>query len=248
MNPKDVDGGIAQLRLSIKRNTMRKPLKPRPRRKPKRRPRRKPRLDGSFPRSMPALSQLRKQSWGILHLVPVDDLPLMADDASDGMKCLRSLQEQGLLEPLQDCTPYLQSHVASRLVSARMSGEDSLQVPESLQYAIDNRHPQLAEEAFKALDGLRPAAKAGAAPRKLKRSLAAPSGIRRLLGGANCSSSKAHFVAFKGSPFLTSKTSCLCLLQLGFQSASKSRPVSVSACMLRLPSRTHDLSRAASEF
>ena len=55
--------------------------------------------------------------------------------------------------------------MASRLVNARLAGEDSLQIPEVLQYAVDNGHPQLAEEASRALDGLTPADKAGAAPR-----------------------------------------------------------------------------------
>ena len=94
-----------------------------------------------------------------------DDLPLAGEEASQRLQCLRSLQDQGLLDPLQDCTPYLRSHVSSRLVNARLSGEDSLQVPEILQYAIDHGHPQLAEEASKALDSMSPTTKAGAALR-----------------------------------------------------------------------------------
>ena len=73
-----------------------------------------------------------------------DDLPLTGEDASQRLQCLRSLQDQGLLEPLKDCTSYLRSHVASRLVNARLSEEDSLQVPETLQHAVDHGHPQLA--------------------------------------------------------------------------------------------------------
>ena len=71
-----------------------------------------------------------------------------------------------MLEPLQDCTPYLQSHVACRLVNARMSGEDSLQVPEILQYAI-GRLPRL-------LTACCPRQKRGQRPRRLRLSLATP--------------------------------------------------------------------------
>ena len=52
--------------------------------------------------------------------------------------------------------------MASRLVNARLAGEDSLQVAEALQYAVDNGHPQLAEEASRALDAITPDEKAGA--------------------------------------------------------------------------------------
>ena len=102
-----------------------------------------------------------------------DDLPLAGEEASQRMQCLRSWQDQGLLDPLQDCTPYLRSHVSSRLVNARLSGEDSLQVPEILQYAIDHGHPQLAEEASKALDSMSPTIKAGQRPGTM-RPLSAP--------------------------------------------------------------------------
>ena len=150
-----------------------------------------------------------------------DDLPLAGEEASQRLKCLRSLQDQGLLDPLQDCTPYLRFHVSSRLVNARLSGEDSLQVPEILQYAVDHGHPQLAEEASKALDSMSPTTMAGAAPRDDEATF---SSTRWDAEGIGRGELQLHQVPFEASAVflsLTFRINCHFHHRLGFRSLLK---------------------------
>ena len=96
----------------------------------------------------------------------------------------------------------LRSHVASRLVNARLSGKDSLQVPEILQYAVDHGHPQLAEEASKTLDHLSPATKAGAAPGMLRPHSAGLVGMQKVSDVESFSCIRALFRGLGSLPLV----------------------------------------------
>ena len=206
INPKDVDGRIAQLRAQHQAEQDEKVSEAKAKAKAKAKG--KTKAGWLVPEEYMGPVTAQEAELGDLALGPdhswhqsyrngscTDDLPLTGEDASQRLQCLRSLQDQGLLEPLKDCTPYLRSRVASHLVNARLSGEDSLQVPEILQYAVDHGHPQLAEEAFKTLDHLSPAAKAGAAPRDVE---AAFSGTRWDAEGLGRGELQLHQGPFRG--------------------------------------------------
>ena len=77
----------------------------------------------------------------------VDQIPLVAEDPAKRAACYEALKSSGILEPVSARSDYLRSHVASRLVNARLAGDLQLDVEAILRDALDHGHPQLAEEA-----------------------------------------------------------------------------------------------------
>ena len=80
-----------------------------------------------------------------------DDTPIQDPTATERLRIYREILEEGLLAPLAAFTPYLQSHVAARLVNARLDGTP-LTLQEVLVTAADEGHPHLAQEAQACLE------------------------------------------------------------------------------------------------
>ena len=180
VNPKDVDGRIAQLRAQHVADQDEKTAEGKAKAKAKAKAKEKTKAGWLIPEEYAGPVTQLEEELGDLALGPdhswhqsfrqashIDQQPVGGDEPSQRLECLQQLKDQGHLAPLQGCSTYLQAHVTSCLVNARLAGEDSLQVAEVLQYAVDNGHPQLAEEASRVLDAITPDEKAGAAPLRL---------------------------------------------------------------------------------
>ena len=80
-----------------------------------------------------------------------DDTPVQDPTATERLRVYREILEEGLLSPLAAFTPYLQSHVAARLVNACLDGTP-LTLQEVVVTAADEGHPHLAQEAQACLE------------------------------------------------------------------------------------------------
>ena len=69
------------------------------------------------------------------------------------MSAFKALVDLSELEPIQGCSDYLHSHVASNFVNAKQE-QKNVSLTSVLAQAVDYGHPQLAEEAHSYLEGL----------------------------------------------------------------------------------------------
>ena len=151
-------GGLHSFALSIPRKSPRRQPKERP--KPKLRPKRKGKAGWLVPEDYAGPVTALEHDLGDLALGPdfawhaafraakfVDQIPLVAEDPAKRATCYEALKSSGILEPVSARSDYLRSHVASRLVNARLAGDLQLDVEAILRNALDHGHPQLAEEA-----------------------------------------------------------------------------------------------------
>ena len=161
VNPKDVDGRIAQLRSQQRAEVAEKAAEGKSKVKAKA----KAKLVGWSLGPVTAL----EHDLGELALGPdygwheafrtaqfVDTRPLAGDEPEKRTACYEALRDGGELDPVNDKSAYLRSHVASRLANARLSGDLSLSVEDILRNAVDHGHPHLAEEAHSALQAQSP--------------------------------------------------------------------------------------------
>ena len=72
----------------------------------------------------------------------------------------KALEEKGVLDGLENPSDYLKSHVIARLINALEAGQE-LSIETCLEDAAEHGHPSLAEEACKQLEALKYQPKAG---------------------------------------------------------------------------------------
>ena len=170
VNPKDVDGRIAQLRAQQKAEVAEKTAEGKAKAKAKA----KGKAGWLVPEDYAGPVTALEHDLGELALGPdygwheafraaqsVDNRPLPGDEPKKRTSCYEALRDAGELDQVSDKSNYLKSHVASRLVNARLAGDLDLSVEDILRNAIDHGHPQLAEEAHSALQALEGGARAG---------------------------------------------------------------------------------------
>ena len=162
INPKDVDGRVAQLRSQHSAEVAEKAAEGKAKAKAK--AKEKGKAGWLVPEDYAGPVTALEHDLGELALGPdfawhaafraaqfVDQLPLTEEDPSKRAACYEALRTSGVLAPISERSAYLRSHVASRLVNARLAGDLQLDVEAILRNAIDHGHPQLAEEAQDAL-------------------------------------------------------------------------------------------------
>ena len=81
----------------------------------------------------------------------VDSTPIRDPRAAQRLEIYKQLKSAGTLEPISECGPHLYCHVVSRLVNADQAQEQT-SIPDILTQAIDEGHPQLAQEAQACFD------------------------------------------------------------------------------------------------
>ena len=168
IDPKDVDGRVAQLRSQMKEEQASKqadgkgdkPGKP----KGKAKASGKAKAGWQLPEDYSGPLTVMEKELSEIGLGPdlawheayrpgltVDTTPVDDPRAAQRIEVYKQLKAAGTLDPIVNCGPHLYCHVVSRLVNAH-EAQEQVSVADVLTHAIDHGHPQLAQEAQTCFD------------------------------------------------------------------------------------------------